>query len=227
MTKIKDLPAHKRPREKLAALGAENLSDKELLAILLRTGRTGKSALDLAGDILAKGGMKNLLNFKFNDFSRIKGLDKGKAAAIMAAFELAKRALEKSDNNLPMICSARAAAESLSEIAASKKENLAVLYLNARNELVKKEIISIGTIDASLVHPREVFEPALRYLASRVIVAHNHPSGNLEPSEEDIKTTKRLLRAGDILGIEVLDHLIITAKGFISLKEKNLLPVDF
>jgi DNA repair protein RadC len=223
MTKIKDLPRFTRPREKLIEKGAQNLKDKELLAILLGTGRAGKNVLEVAEEILAKHPMKNLLILDYKKLAEIKGIGPGKACALLAAFELTKRALEVEDNNLPAINSARDAVAQLQELRQAKKENFVVLYLNARNQLIHKEIISIGTISASLIHPREIFEPAIKNLASQIIAAHNHPSGDLSPSDEDIKVTRRLTAAGELLGIEVLDHLIITAAGFTSLKEKVLL----
>jgi DNA repair protein RadC len=167
--------------------------------------------------------MKNLLILDYKKLAEIKGIGPGKACSLLAAFELTKRALEVEDNNLPAINSARDAVAQLQELRTAKKENFVVLYLNARNQLIHKETISIGTISASLIHPREIFEPAIKNLASQIIVAHNHPSGDLSPSDEDIKVTKRLMAAGELLGIEVLDHLIITAAGFTSLKEKVLL----
>jgi DNA repair protein RadC len=223
MIKIKDLPRHERPREKLIEKGPQNLKDKELLAILLGTGREGKNVLDMAQEILAKHPMKNLLVLDYEKLSAIKGLGPGKACSLLAAFELTKRALEVEDNNLPAINSAKDAVAQLQELRTAKKEHFVVLYLNARNQLIHKETISIGTLNASLVHPREVFKPAIDHLAATIIIAHNHPSGELVPSEEDIKVTKRLSGAGELLGVEVLDHLIITENGHSSLKEKTLL----
>jgi DNA repair protein RadC len=222
MTKILDLPAHQRPREKLLAQGADNLKDKELLAILLRTGRQGKSAIEIADDILKKYELKKILNLKLDDLVKIKGLGADKAATILAAFELTKRALEVEDSNLPAINSARDAVNHLQELRNAKKEHFVALYLNARNQLIHKETISVGTLNASLVHPREVFKPAIDHLAAGIIVAHNHPSGNLEASEEDRKMTERLEKAGELIGIELMDSLIVTESGFSSLKNDNL-----
>ena len=222
MTKIKDLPRHERPREKLIEKGPQNLKDKELLAILLGTGRAGKSVLEIAHEILAKHPMKKLLTLDYEKLAAIKGIGPSKACSLLAAFELTKRALEVEDNNLPTINSAKDAVAQLQELRTAKKEHFVVLYLNARNQLIYKETISIGTLNTSLVHPREIFEPALRNLASQIIIAHNHPSGDLSPSEEDIKVTKRLFGAGELLGIEVLDHLIITNNSHVSLKDKGI-----
>ncbi|MDD5528322.1 MAG: DNA repair protein RadC [Patescibacteria group bacterium] len=222
MTKIKDLPRHERPREKLIAKGPQNLKDKELLAILLGIGRAGKNVLEVAQEILEKNPMKKLLALDYPKISAIKGIGPGKACSLLAAFELTKRALEVEDNNLPAINSAKDAVAQLQELRTAKKERFVVLYLNARNQLIHKETISIGTLNASLVHPREVFEPAVRNPASQIIIAHNHPSGDLSPSEEDIKITGRLKAAGELLGIEVLDHLIVVENNFFSLKEAGV-----
>jgi len=221
MTKIKEMPKHLRPREKLVEKGPAGLKDKELLAILLGSGRAGKNVLEIAEEILVKHPMKNLLILDYEKLAQVKGIGPSKACSLLAAFELTKRALEVEDNNLPTINSARDAVAQLQELRIAKKENFIVLYLNARNQLIHKEIISIGTLNASLVHPREVFEPALRNLASQTIIAHNHPSGDITPSDEDLKITKRLREAGELLGIEVLDHIIIAENNFSSLKESG------
>ncbi len=218
MVKILDLPKYERPREKLLEKGPESLKDKELLAVLLRTGRKGKSAVEIADEILKKHDLKNILQAGVDDLKKIKGLGGDKIATILAAFELAKRALEVNDNNLPTINSARDAVAQLQELRTAKKEHFVALYLNARNQLIHKETISVGTLNASLVHPREVFKPAIDHLAAAIIVAHNHPSGNLEASEEDRRMTARLSEAGGIMGVELIDSLIITKTGFKSVK---------
>ena len=217
--KIKDLPIHQRPREKLIEKGVENLKNAELLAILLRTGRSGQNVIEIAEKILSTFPMKSLLNLSYRDLLKVKGIDIVKACTLLAGFELTKRALEMYDTTLPFINDSKDALHHLSDIKEHKKEFFIVLYLNARNQLVHKEIISIGTLNASLVHPREVFEPALRVSAAQVILAHNHPSGETEPSDADLHITKRLIDAGKLLGINVIDHIIITKNNFRSLKE--------
>jgi DNA repair protein RadC len=223
MSKIKNLPKHKQPREKLMEKGAENLRDSELMAILLRTGTKGKDVIKVSREVLRKNPTKNLLALNFKDLAKIKGIGSGKACLLLAAFELTKRALEVEDNNLPTIISAKDAVAQLQELRNVKKEHFVVLYLNARNQLIHKETVSIGTLNASLIHPREVFKSAIDCLAASVILAHNHPSGSAEPSEDDLEVTKRLKEAGKILGIEVLDHVIVTKNAYFSLKEKSLL----
>jgi DNA repair protein RadC len=223
ISKIKALANHEMPREKLIERGVDNLRDSELMAILLRTGIRGNDVIKMSKEILIKFPTKKLLSFNYKELSKIKGIGPGKACLLLAAFELTKRALKVEDNNLPTIISANDAMAQLQELRTAKKEHFVVLYLNARNQLVHKEIISIGTLNASLVHPREVFKPAIDCLTVSIIAAHNHPSGDPEPSEDDMEITKRLQEAGKILGIELLDHIIITKDSFKSLKELKIL----
>lgn len=217
MSNIKNLPKHEQPREKLIEKGAMNLRDSELMAILLRTGIEGKNVIKVAEEILQKFPKKKLLALDYKKLSEIKGIGPGKACLLLAAFELTKRALEHEDNNLPTINNAKDAMAQLQELRTAKKEHFVVLYLNARNQLIHKETISIGTLNASLVHPREVFKPAIDHLAASIIVAHNHPSGDAKASEADIILTGRLSDSGKLLGIELADHLIITGNNFESI----------
>ena len=221
--KIKDLPKVDRPREKLMAKGAENLKDSELLAILLRTGKAGKNVIEIASQILSKYSKKRLLQMTYQDLVKIGGIDSAKATTLLAAFELTKRASEVNDTNLPTISNAKDAAAQLTDIRDLKKEHFVVLYLNAKNQLVHKEIISMGTLNANLVHPREVFEPALKHSTAQIIAAHNHPSGDPKPSEDDIEITKRLTEAGKMMGVEVMDHVIVSKNGHFSFKEEGYL----
>jgi len=221
--KIKDLPKSDRPREKLIAKGAENLKDSELLAILLRTGTIGKNVIEIASQILSKYSKKRLLQMTYNDLSKISGIDSAKATTLLSAFELSKRALEVNDTNLPMISDAKDAVAQLSDMRDLKKEHFVVLYLNAKDQLVHKETISMGTLNANLVHPREVFEPALKYSTAQIIAAHNHPSGDPKPSEDDLEVTKRLTEAGKMMGIEVMDHVIVSKNSYFSFKEEKIL----
>ena len=221
--KIKDLPKSDRPREKLVAKGAENLKDSELLAILLRTGKAGKNVIEVASQILTKHSKKRLLQMTYQDLVKIGGIDSAKATTLLAAFELAKRALEVNDTNLPTIATPKDAVAQLIELRQNKKEHFVVLYLNARRQLIHKETISVGTLNANLVHPREVFEPALKNSAAQVVVAHNHPSGDPDPSEDDRMITKKLADAGNMMGIEVMDHVIMGKSSYFSFKEQKLL----
>ncbi len=221
--KIKDLPKSDRPREKLVAKGAENLKDSELLAILLRTGKAGKNVIEVASQILINHSKKRLLQMTYQDLVKIGGIDSAKATTLLAAFELAKRALEVNDTNLPTIITPKDVVAQLTDLRHNKKEHFIALYLNARNQLVHKETISMGTLNANLVHPREVFEPALKHSAAGIMVAHNHPSGDPKPSEDDLEITKRLVEAGKMMGVELLDHVIIATNNYFSFKEGGIL----
>jgi len=223
MAKIKDLPKHKRPREKLSEKGAENLSDAELLAILIRTGRAGKSSLDIAKETLKKYPISKLLAATQEELTAIKGLENTKVITIKAALELGRRAVGLFNNSLPILDSVKETVAQLADLRGKQKEYFVALYLNARKQLIHKETVSIGTLTETLVHPREVFEPAIRHFASAVILAHNHPSKNMEVSDADIKLTEKLIQSGAILDIEVLDHLVIADDGYVSFKEKGLL----
>ncbi len=208
--KIKDLPKIERPRERLIEKSPENLKDKELLAILLGTGIEGKNVLELSEQILEKYPLKNFLQLKYEDLTKIKGINSAKACTILASQELVKRALDVRDESLPKINSVEDILAQVVYMRDKTREHLMALFLNARNELLYKKPMFIGTLNASLVHPREIFQEALKQNACSVILAHNHPSGDNEPSEEDLEITKRIKEAGQIMGIEVLDHVIIT-----------------
>jgi DNA repair protein RadC len=223
--RIKDLPEDERPREKLIKKGAKALKKEELLAILLRTGLKGKNALEVANDILLKYGDKKLLDASYEELRNMRGVGPTKAVQILAAIELGSRLFKEKSEKEIYINSPEDAVKELSHIKENKKENFVVLYLDARNKLIYKETVSIGSLNANLVHPREVFEPAVRNLAAQIILAHNHPSGDPEPSEDDLEMTKRLVEAGKILGIEVIDHVIITKTKFFSFKERRLIQL--
>ena len=219
--KIKDLPKVERPREKLMQYGPEKLSNSELLAILLRSGKKGKNVIELANKILKRFSKDELPNLTFNDLKDYSGLGPAKACEIIACFELGKRLLK--DKKAEIYLKPKEVWEELKDLRDHKKEHFVIFYLDSRNQEIKREIISVGSLNANLVHPREVFEPAVRHLAAQIILAHNHPSGDPEPSEDDLEITKRLTESGKILGIEVVDHIIITKTGFLSFKEKNLI----
>ena len=221
--KIKDLPKYERPREKLIKKGASALKLDELLAILLRTGTKNKDVLKLAKDIALKYNNNKLKNIGFEELRNIYGVGPTKAVQILAAIELGKRLFKQKDEKEIYIHSPKDVLKQTSHLQENKKENFVVLYLDARNKLILKETVSIGTINASLVHPREVFEPAIKELAVQIILVHNHPSGDPEPSEDDLVMTKRLVEAGKILGIDVIDHIIISKNKFFSFKERRLI----
>lgn len=211
------------PREKLIEKGPQNLRDAELMAILLNTGTKGKNVIELSRTILKKYPTKKLLSLTYKDLAHINGIGPAKSCVFLAAFELTKRVLEVEDTNLPTIKDAKDAVAQLQKLRTVKKEHFVALYLNARNQLVYKETVSIGTLNASLIHPREIFKPALEQCAASLIVAHNHPSGDAEPSHDDMMVTKRIKEAGHIMGIELVDHIIITKNSFYSFQEKDIL----
>lgn len=218
---IKDLPKVERPREKLMQYGPERLSNSELLAILLRSGKKGENVVDFSSKILKKFGTKELPNLTFDDLRNYPGLGPAKACEIVACFELGKRVLK--DKKAQIYLEPKEIWKELKDIRNYKKEYFVVFYLDSRNQEIKREIISVGSLNANLVHPREVFEPAVRNSVAQVILAHNHPSGDPEPSEDDLEITRRLDEAGKILGIEVVDHVIVANDGFLSFKDKNLI----
>lgn len=219
--KIKDLPKIERPREKLIQYGPERLSNSELLAIILRSGKKGENVVDLANKILKKYKAENLPGLDYKELKDVKGLGPAKACEIIACFELGKRLLKGKVAGLYL--KPEDVWKELKDIRDYKKEHFVIFYLDSRNQEIKREVISVGSLNANLVHPREVFEPAVKNLAAQVIVAHNHPSGDSEPSEDDLTISKRLIEAGKILGIEVMDHIIVSRNGYFSFKEKGLM----
>lgn len=219
--KIKNLERIEQPREKLLKYGVEKLADAELLAILLRTGLAGKNVLEVAKSVTNKFPGVGLSNATISQLTKIKGVGEVKALELVACFELGRRLLK--DKQVELVLSPRAVWERMEDLRTSKKEHFVVFFLDTQNQLIQREVVSIGTLNASLIHPREVFEPAIKHLVSHIIVAHNHPAGSLEPSEEDLVVTRRLRDAGLLLGIQLLDHVIVTPTGYASLKEQNLL----
>lgn len=219
--KIKDLPKIERPREKLMQYGPDRLSNSELLAVILRSGKKGENVIDLSNKILKKFKGENLPAISFSELRSFSGLGPAKACEIIACFELGKRLLKGKAAGLYL--KPEEVYRELRDLRDRKKEHFVILFLDSRNQEIKREIISVGSLNANLVHPREVFEPAVKNLAAQVILVHNHPSGDPEPSEEDLDINKRLVEAGKILGIEVIDHIIIAKDRFISFKEKGIM----
>ena len=217
--RIRDLPDFSRPREKLLERGPQALSDAELLAILLRTGVEGKSALDLAKAILEKAG-PDLPRWGVEELSAIPGVGKAKACQIVAAFELARRFFQRPR---PRIRGPQDALPYVQHIADKKQEYFLCLTLNGAGEVIQTRVVTVGLLDSAQVHPREVFADAIADRAAAVILAHNHPSGLLEPTPADLEVTRQLVEAGRILEIQVLDHIIVSPKGFLSLKAEGYL----
>ena len=210
------------PREKLERLGPEGLRDEELLAILLRTGYEGRNVLEISRGIVKRYPVNKLVDMDLKELTTIKGIGQAKAAGLVAGFELAKRGLNQGIGIEPTITSPADVLGLLTDIKDLRKEYFVALFLNARNQVICRENVSVGSLNASLVHPREVFVPAVGSSAASVILAHNHPSGDVTPSREDIELTRRMVQAGEIMGIEVLDHLIVGSERFLSMKEANV-----
>ena len=209
--RIKDLALHDRPRERLAARGAEALSKEELLAILLRTGLKGFSALDVARQLLTQfPTLDALARAALSELRKVKGVGRDKAVTLKAAFMLAQLMAREITAEAPLVDTPERVAEVMRELVRfGEVERFHVLLVNTRRRLLRVEPISQGTLDTILVHPREVFRPAIAANAAAVVLAHNHPSGDPTPSEADIKVTRDLIRVGQLLRIELLDHVIL------------------
>lgn len=220
---IKDFPKDERPRERLLKFGPGSLSNQDLLAILLRTGTKNESVLKVSNELLLKfDGLRLLMNASVEEISNIKGIGEAKAVQLIAAFELGKRINRLQYDERFMIKSPDDCAEyMMDEMRFLEQEHFVCLYLNTKNQVIARETIFKGSLNASIVHPREVFKEAFRRSASSIICLHNHPSGDPTPSREDIEVTKRLVECGKIIGIELLDHIIIGEHKYVSLKEKG------
>lgn len=224
-TAIKHLPKLERPRERLNQLGPGALSIPELIAIILRIGTTGVSAVELANRLLVRfGNLKALAQASIDELSSIDGMGEAKAISLKAAFELGMR-LNSSSGSIRRVIKKPVDIYNLlaDEMRLLAQEIFKVVILNTKNEVIKIETVTIGTINTNIIHPRELFRPAIRANANTVILIHNHPSGDPEPSREDILITKKLIDASRIIDIEIEDHVIIGDGRFVSMKEKNLI----
>lgn len=223
---IKDLPKSERPREKLLAHGPDALSNAELLAVIIRTGTGAETAIEVSTRLLGMDnrGIKHLMDASFNDLTKVKGIGECKAAQILAAIELGKRIKRIGYYDKVRVTSPETVAEVLmDEMSCLFKEHFKTVILDTKNQIISIENISIGTLNASIVHPRDVFKAAIKNNGNAVILVHNHPSGDTTPSSEDINITKRLVEGGNLMGIKVLDHLIVGNGTYLSMKEKNLM----
>ncbi|GGI10486.1 RadC family protein [Gottfriedia solisilvae] len=220
---IRDFPKDDRPRERLIKEGPSSLSTQELLAIVLRTGTKNESVLQISNQLLHKfDGLRFLMNASIEEISNINGIGEAKATQLLAAFELGKRINRLQFEERFVIKSPDDCAKfMMDEMRFLEQEHFICLYLNTKNQIIARETIFKGSLNASIVHPREVFKEAFRRSASSIICLHNHPSGDPTPSREDIEVTKRLVECGKIIGIELLDHIIIGEHKYVSLKEKG------
>ena len=207
--RIKDIALEQRPRERLRRDGADKLSDAELLALLIQHGSKGESAVDLSNRLISTFEIDKLNSLSLQELMKIKGIGLAKASKLIAAFELSKRVssgkiCEKIVKNPSDI-----ALHYMEKLKDLKKEHFIAVFLDSKNKIIKDEVISIGTLNSSLVHPREVFKEAIKCSANSIILVHNHPSGSVEASDEDYRVNKVLIEAGELVGIKVLDHLIV------------------
>ncbi|NLI91983.1 MAG: DNA repair protein RadC [Peptococcaceae bacterium] len=223
--RLKDLSEDLKPRERLHRFGAEVLSNKEVLAILLRIGSKGENVLELAERILEDaGGIKGLSKLSVFELEQIHGIGPAKAAQVKAALELGKRSVCSDPLARPVINSPGDVADLvMEEMRSLDREHFRIMLLSTRNSVLAISPVSVGSLNSSIVHPRECFKEAIRRNANTIILLHNHPSGDPAPSKEDLDITRRLAEGGRILGIEVLDHVIIGDKRFVSLKEQGII----
>jgi DNA repair protein RadC len=222
---IRDFPEDERPRERFMRNGPQSLSNHELIAILLRTGTKEESVLQLSNRLLTQfEGLRMLKSATLEEITEIKGIGQAKAIQILAAVELGRRVSNLAFDERYVIRSPEDGAKyMMNDMRFLSQEHFVCLYLNTKNQVIHKQTIFIGSLNASIVHPREVYREALKRSAASLIALHNHPSGSPEPSREDIEVTKRLAECGKIIGVDLLDHLIIGENKFVSLKEKGYL----
>lgn len=226
MAKVKDLPIDDRPREKLLLRGPQNLTDAELLAILLRTGTKGKSVIQMAQEIInQETNLAQLAAKSSADLIKTSGVGKDKAATLLAAFEISRRILSQTKwHSQKKITSPAEVAEIFIPLLRDElKEQFIVVCLNSANKIIRFEKISIGNLNSSVVHPREIFKVAIENNSASIILIHNHPSENPDPSNEDISITKKLVEAGKIMDIPIFDHIIIAGNSYTSFVERRLI----
>ncbi|WP_296141931.1 DNA repair protein RadC [uncultured Anaerococcus sp.] len=222
---IKDFDIDDRPREKLISKGANSLTDEELLAIIISTGTKEKNVIELSREILETFSYENLADIEVSELTKIKGIKLAKASSIVASLRFGQRVAQKTiEKKITKIKNSDDIYQYLkNELQEKKNEYFYAILLDTKNVIISKEVISIGILDASIVHPREAFKTAIKKSAKSIIFAHNHPSGDFTPSKDDFKTTQRLFEAGEILDIEVLDHIIIGKDGYYSFKKENFI----
>lgn len=222
---IKDLDENDRPREKLIRHGADALTDEELLAIIISTGTKEKNVVELSREILDRFSYQELSEIEIAELTHISGIKNAKASSIVASLRFGKRIAQRvMEKEITKIEKSEDIYNYLkNQLADKKNEYFYAILLDTKNVIISKEEISKGTLDASLVHPREAFRPAVKKSAKSIIFAHNHPSGDIGPSKDDFLTTKKLVEAGEILDIKVLDHIIIGKNDYYSFKKESLI----
>jgi DNA repair protein RadC len=220
---MKTVAPHDRPREKLQRLGATALGDNELVAIVIGNGQANRSALDLANTMLDRvGGVEGLARAHHDELTRVSGIGAARAAQVKAAVELGRRTLTRVGRHRVQVTHPRVAAELLLPLYGNKSvEQFGVVLLDTKHRVMRTTVVTVGTLDASIVHPREIFREATAGGAAAIVVFHNHPSGDPEPSKEDVALTRRLIAAGVLMGIDVLDHVILANVRYFSMKEEG------
>ncbi|ANQ64476.1 RadC family protein [Staphylococcus equorum] len=221
--RINELADNQKPRERLLSHGASHLSHAELLAILINTGRKGSSSIDIANELLKSvDNLKELKMLSISDLNKIKGVGLYKALILKAAFELGERMHSGSVDDKIQISSPKDVADfMMGKMEHLTQEKFIALFLNSKNVIIKQKTIFVGTLNSSIVHPREIFSEAIKCASNAIIVLHNHPSGDVTPSNEDIKSTERLKKCGQVLGIDLLDHIIIGDHTYLSMVEEG------
>jgi DNA repair protein RadC len=220
---ILELPPASRPRERLMARGVRALSDTNLLALLLGGGTRQENVVGLAARLLRRHGLSGLQRLEFREWLAEKGVGPVRAARLLAAIELARRAAAERDEEPPRLSTPGEVWKAVRDLGRLRKEHLVGLYLDAQNRLLARETLSIGSLNTTRTHPREILEPALRHLALGFVLAHNHPSGSPAPSEDDVEFTRGVARAAALMDIGFYDHLVVTARGWVSLRERGLM----
>jgi DNA repair protein RadC len=221
--RVSDLPRGLQPREKMLKHGERALSNSELMAIALGSGTRNRSVIRIADAVVRKYGFEALSNLPLQEWRANPGIGLVKACQLKAAFEMGRRAFAPKDDDRPSLSSPKQAYAQVKDLRRARKEHLVALYLDAQNHLISRETISIGSLNTTRTHPREILQPAIACSALNFILVHNHPSGSLTPSQDDIDFTRAIQRATQIIGIGLYDHLIVSSAGFVSLKEKGLL----
>ncbi len=221
---VKQWPEGERPRERLIANGPSGLTDAQLLAIIIRNGKAGRSALDLGMELLTKfDSLAGIGQAGISEICEVQGIGPAKAAEIKAAIEIGRRYQKHVQAGASFCSSQDVAAHYGPKMKDSKKETFKCLLLDTKNRVIREEEVSVGSLTASLVHPRDTFRAAIREAAAAIIFIHNHPSGDTRPSQEDILLTRRLVQTGEVIGIQVLDHIIVADSGFFSFRDNGMI----
>jgi len=220
--KIKEIFEHDRPRERLMSFGASSLSDAELLGILLQTGSGKDNAVDLGHRLISRFGLRGVFDAGFNELLSVSGIGKAKACKLIATFEVVKRANSGRIAERKVSCAADVASYYMARLGGLKQEHFVVVLLNSAGYVIKDYTVFVGTLDSALVHPREVFKLALKESAKSIILVHNHPSGDVSPSEEDLRITEQMREVSKNVGIWLVDHIVVSSNDYWSIKINNL-----